>query len=372
MIAEESAQLPVETSSMPIIGWRCWFVLPKEGLLRPIFKRGLAWKPRQTLEAICPENIHAVPADGCKCGVWTVCHPLMLHEPEWMTAPPLGIGPIPGVLVVGQVALWGDIIEHERGWRGQFAYPTHLYLFADDELLASQLREQYAVPVTWGAQADELRKLLPRTRATPTLSAATMAPAGATPTRATPGETILALMNRLDDGPLRRLVSQRANRYEYGLCDDGEGLKYQRKWRDQARARLEKAQARGGYYTKTYGEAWRAALISQVKHHNDDLVLRLNGQNAAGGNKTAARRVAWLLIARRWTEAKSLARELEALKGQLKRRRHLYSGKRLAPTTILQRKAQFEAKQIHLENMLADLAMVPTPSYREWRTLTGS
>ncbi len=371
MIAEDNIQLPVETGTVPIIGWRCWFVMPDEGLLRPIYMRGMPWKPRQTLEAICPEKMHAVPADNCRCGVWVVCAPLMLREPEWVTAPPPGIQPIPGVLVVGQVAIWGDIIEHERGWRGQFAYPTHLYLFADDELLASRLRAQYAVPVAWGAQADELRKLLPHTRATPTLSAATMAPGGATAAQATPSETILALVNRLDDGPIRRLVSQRANSSRYGLCYSIKELTHYRKWRDQARACLDKALARGGYYTKIYGDGWRAALISQVKQCNDGLVLRINGQKAAAGNVTAARRVAWLLIARRWTEAKGLARELEGLKKQLKRKRHLYSGKRLAPTTIYQRKTQFEAKQIHLEKMLADLAMVPTPGYREWRTLVG-
>jgi len=30
--------------------------------------------------------------------------------------------------VVGSVSLWGTVVEHERGWRAQFAYPARLRL----------------------------------------------------------------------------------------------------------------------------------------------------------------------------------------------------------------------------------------------------
>jgi len=30
--------------------------------------------------------------------------------------------------VAGTVSLWGTVIEHERGWRGRFAYPSRLLL----------------------------------------------------------------------------------------------------------------------------------------------------------------------------------------------------------------------------------------------------
>jgi preprotein translocase subunit YajC len=33
--------------------------------------------------------------------------------------------------VHGEVFLWGTIVEHERGWRAQFAYPKVLFLAAD-------------------------------------------------------------------------------------------------------------------------------------------------------------------------------------------------------------------------------------------------
>ena len=33
--------------------------------------------------------------------------------------------------VHGEVYLWGKVVEHERGWRAQFAYPKALFLAAD-------------------------------------------------------------------------------------------------------------------------------------------------------------------------------------------------------------------------------------------------
>ena len=33
--------------------------------------------------------------------------------------------------VHGEVYLWGTVVEHERGWRAQFAYPKTLFLAAD-------------------------------------------------------------------------------------------------------------------------------------------------------------------------------------------------------------------------------------------------
>ena len=35
---------------------------------------------------------------------------------------------MPAVSAVGTVALWGRVIEHERGWRAEFAYPDRLTL----------------------------------------------------------------------------------------------------------------------------------------------------------------------------------------------------------------------------------------------------
>ena len=175
----------------------------------------------------------------------------MLREPEWMTAPPQGIDPKPGVLVVGQVALLGDIIEHERGWRAAFAYPTHLYLFADDEGLASTLRDKYAVPVAWGTQTDDLRRLLPRNRASSAIASASTAPAGAQPGKT--NELLLSLLAKLPKGPLRDLATSRVtSQTQAHNLDSSSAFTWEMSYRDEARARLAHALERGGATTPSH------------------------------------------------------------------------------------------------------------------------
>jgi hypothetical protein len=44
----------------------------------------------------------------------------------------------------GAVKIWGRVIEHESGYRAEFAYPSHLY--CDDATLASRVAALYGVP----------------------------------------------------------------------------------------------------------------------------------------------------------------------------------------------------------------------------------
>jgi hypothetical protein len=87
---------------------------------------------------------------------------MLLNEVHWDHDPPEGVKPLPGVVVVGQVALWGKVIQRERGWRAQYAYPKQLCAFTENDQLATALRERYQVPVVFGTEADALRRLLPR------------------------------------------------------------------------------------------------------------------------------------------------------------------------------------------------------------------
>ena len=43
--------------------------------------------------------------------------------------------------------MWGDIVEHEKGYRAEFAYPYEITLLGGDESIASSLREQYQIDV---------------------------------------------------------------------------------------------------------------------------------------------------------------------------------------------------------------------------------
>jgi hypothetical protein len=50
---------------------------------------------------------------------------------------------------IGRVALWGRVIEHEKGWRAQYAYPYALHVESEDEAVALAVRRVYAVDVEW-------------------------------------------------------------------------------------------------------------------------------------------------------------------------------------------------------------------------------
>jgi hypothetical protein len=112
-------RLEVDRVAEPIVAWRAWSLSGwRNGshlLLRPVARRG-PWKPLEPATAGCRHNpLHDPPALDCHCG---------LHA-----SPTLDIlrrTRCPAVL--GRVALWGRIVEHERGYRGQFAYPQRLAL----------------------------------------------------------------------------------------------------------------------------------------------------------------------------------------------------------------------------------------------------
>jgi hypothetical protein len=217
-----------------VVAWRCWYVWPDELVLRPIYRRGLPWKPRQAMVAICPDHEHEPPAEGCKCGIWTVREPQQLEEIHWTTTPPKDRDPLPGVLVVGQVALWGDLIEHERGFRAEYGYPTHLYAFTDDAELAGLLRDRYLVPVEYGERAESLRaRLLPdnpwRDPAPVTASVPAPAPRAPAPpagAKATPLDILIrTAVDPIREKAIRELARERVSSLHWWPTRDIAGEK---------------------------------------------------------------------------------------------------------------------------------------------------
>ncbi len=80
--------------------------------------RGSAGEPSVGLPG--PELAqHPSPVPGCTCGIYasSSLRNLVTSTPS-----------MPAVSAVGTVALWGRVIEHERGWRAEFAYPDRLTL----------------------------------------------------------------------------------------------------------------------------------------------------------------------------------------------------------------------------------------------------
>jgi hypothetical protein len=124
----------------PILGWRLWRTTP-DGTLMSVYKNVL-WPAGIPLRAV-PKN----PDEG----VYALKDPTKLDGLVYtLTADQSG-------MVVGQVALWGTVIEHEHGYRAQYAYPALINLAppmpgfprpASLRRLAAAIRDRYGCEVT--------------------------------------------------------------------------------------------------------------------------------------------------------------------------------------------------------------------------------
>jgi hypothetical protein len=104
----------------PIVAWRAWTLTGRSDghhlRLRPVAGPRLPWPPMRPAKAACKHGrIHRAPELRCSCGL----HGTRTVEPLRHTKNPT---------VVGTVALWGRIIEHDLGYRAEFAYPQRLRL----------------------------------------------------------------------------------------------------------------------------------------------------------------------------------------------------------------------------------------------------
>lgn len=120
----------------PILGWRSWFVVEAAGALRlcSIVYHTL-WPPRRELVASCrggehrlrPELPagHGAPEADCRCGIYA-CESAaaathFLSRSRTPARQTLGF-------VLGRVSLWGEVVECQRGWRGERAYPASIFV----------------------------------------------------------------------------------------------------------------------------------------------------------------------------------------------------------------------------------------------------
>ena len=104
----------------PVHAWRCWTLRgSRDGSrvrLTPIAGDGRPWPAGRASSATCARHrTHAVPHPTCTCGLYAVYDPDQLRQSR-------------DPAVLGTVALWGRIVEHERGFRAELAYPQRLRL----------------------------------------------------------------------------------------------------------------------------------------------------------------------------------------------------------------------------------------------------
>jgi hypothetical protein len=125
-----TARQAPEIEAEPIEGWRTWNLSadrPAGPLLHPVGPGVDAWRPGHPPRARCGATpflslirpTHEAPDPNCTCGIYAARSLEEIERPRPAWPPPP---------VVGTVTLWGRIMEHERGWRAAFAYPSRLRL----------------------------------------------------------------------------------------------------------------------------------------------------------------------------------------------------------------------------------------------------
>ncbi|TML30657.1 MAG: hypothetical protein E6G26_00095 [Actinobacteria bacterium] len=136
-------------SSLRVTGWRAWVVTDTaEGPRLGSVLHDLLWQPGGPVVAECrrdddpfatPIGPHPVPAAECNCGFHAVRDPVdALSYARGRDEP----GTVCRIL--GEVVVWGHVLETEAGWRASHAYPARLYV-PDAEIAAALAT--YSVPV---------------------------------------------------------------------------------------------------------------------------------------------------------------------------------------------------------------------------------
>lgn len=134
--------VPDRFDTEPVIGWRYWYVLTNQVDLTSPIQATYAWPRGTRAAATCRAHIEPAPSQTCLCGFYAKAKREHLEVPA---------GSDQVTVVIGQVSLWGTVLEHEKGWRAQYAYPYALFVQAesgminDYEELARRLGAVYQV-----------------------------------------------------------------------------------------------------------------------------------------------------------------------------------------------------------------------------------
>lgn len=119
-LAPEAPGLDRHEGTEPILAWRTWSLTGRPDgsglLLRAVGRHHRVWPPSEAAEGACRAHpLHDVPSPSCRCGLYATRSEAVLRRTR-----------CPGVL--GRVALWGRVVEHDLGFRARYAYPQRMRL----------------------------------------------------------------------------------------------------------------------------------------------------------------------------------------------------------------------------------------------------
>ena len=133
----------------PVVGWRAWVVTQTDaGLRLGSVLYDDVWVPGTTALASCrrhddlfadPLPPHETPGFPCGCGFHAALDPVDALSYLRGRDEPATV-----CRILGEVALWGRLVETEAGWRAGAAYPVRLYV---DNAAIGDALAVYGVPV---------------------------------------------------------------------------------------------------------------------------------------------------------------------------------------------------------------------------------
>ena len=170
--------------SEPIYAWKVWRVITaienerwvygKYTLISPLYMYvGWPYRVAMAADRLCWFNSdskiievpHEAPYFFCECGIHAFnseedAIKYMQRERKFPVQWQVTFSHIKGsaqekpreCFAIGKVSLWGDVIEHEQGYRAQYAYPYDIEIIGGTKEMADSLREQYQVDVRSGQE----------------------------------------------------------------------------------------------------------------------------------------------------------------------------------------------------------------------------
>jgi hypothetical protein len=137
------------------IGWRAWGidtnVPPGEFPYLKSVSHSTVWIPGEAVEAECG-SCDEIPGERHGCGLYsakTFEHLQSMHYHYYDAERGQQYS------VVGEVSVWGKVVEGTSGWRSQYGYPRQLWVPFEAWRFAKPLREAYMVPVRLRNILDE-------------------------------------------------------------------------------------------------------------------------------------------------------------------------------------------------------------------------
>lgn len=157
----------------PEKGWRVWTVAEKhDEMVVKSITYPVAWPKRKPMRAHCMiqwrrtramiphgnADPHQAPISAggpCSCGIYSL---RQLHLcRKWSGLNVLGLKAPALARVLGEIAMWGRISQHQEGFRAEYAYPLSFTVYwvhpeLDPDSLMDSLCDGYGVPVNLDTQ----------------------------------------------------------------------------------------------------------------------------------------------------------------------------------------------------------------------------